>query len=334
MRSWYDADLDRDPIRSRKVAVFGYGAQGRAQARNLKDAGLSVRVALRPESASRQQAEADGLTILTPEEAADWADVVVMLVPDTVQADVYERVLAGRLRKGAALVFAHGYAVHFGHLQPRADLDVLMVAPLGIGEQVRATFERGAGVPALVAVHQDATGEGWPVALAYAGAGGHGRAGVMETSFAEETETDLFAEQAVLVGGMSELIRAAFETLVEAGYSEEVAYFCCLHEVKLIADLVHVRGLAGMRESISEVADLGALQQGPKIIGSESRRAMRDALDEIRSGRFDRDLQAEWEAGFPTLRAGHEAARNHPLETVGAKLRAHMPWLSGDDNEA
>lgn len=334
MRSWYDADLDREPIRTRRIAVFGYGAQGRAQARNLKDAGLTVRVALRPGSASREQARSDGLDVLTPEEAADWADVVVMLVPDTVQASVYDQVLAPRLREGAALVFAHGYAVHFGHLKPRDDLDVVMVAPLGIGEQVRATFERGAGVPALAAVQQDGSGAAWPVALAYAGAGGHGRAGVMETSFAEETETDLFAEQAVLVGGMSELIRAAFDTLVEAGYSEEVAYFCCLHEVKLIADLVHVRGLAGMRESISEVADLGALRQGPKIIGSPSRQAMREALDEIRSGDFDRELQAEWRAGFPALRQGHEAARAHPLETVGKKLRARMPWLTEGDDES
>lgn len=334
MRSWYDRDIDREPLRSRNILVCGYGAQGRAQARNLHDGGFSVRVALRPDSPRRQIAVDDGLTVTDPGSGAEWADVVVMLVPDTVQASFYEEVLAGRLRQGVALVFAHGYAVHFGHLRAREDLDVVMVAPLGIGEQVRATFERGAGVPALVAVNRDASGNAWPVTLAYAGAQGHGRAGVMETSFAEETETDLFAEQAVLVGGMSELIRAAFETLVEAGYSHEVAYFCCLHEVKLIADLVHVRGLAGMRDSISEVADLGALRQGPRIIGESSRQAMREALDEIRSGAFDDTLQAEWRAGFPTLRASREQAREHPIETVGATLRSRMPWLKGNGDGA
>lgn len=334
MRSWYDADLARAPLEACNIAVFGYGAQGRAQARNLSDAGMTVRVALRDGSASRARAEADGLAVMGLEAAAEWADLAVMLVPDTAQPGLYEAVLDSRLRAGAALLFAHGYAVHHAHLKPRNDLDVLMVAPLGIGEQVRATFERGAGVPALVAVHQDATGQAWPRALAYAGAGGHGRAGVMETRFAEETETDLFAEQAVLVGGLSELIRAGFDTLVEAGYQPEVAYFCCLHEVKLIADLIHVRGIAGMRESISEVAEFGALRHGPRIIGEPARQAMREALDEVRSGRFDQLLQEEQQQGFPRLRRQAGEARDSLIETVGSRLRARMPWMPGDDNGA
>ncbi|MEA5444774.1 ketol-acid reductoisomerase [Gammaproteobacteria bacterium AB-CW1] len=334
MRSWYDADLDRGPLASSAIAVFGYGAQGRAQARNLRDAGMNVRVALRAGSSRRRQAEADGLAVLDLEAAADWADVAVMLVPDTAQPELYEDVLASRLRPGAALLFAHGYSIHHGHLRPREDLDVIMVAPLGIGEQVRATFERGAGVPALVAVAQDGSGQAWPRALAYAGAGGHGRAGVMETSFAEETETDLFAEQAVLVGGLTELIRAAFETLVDAGYQPEVAYFCCLHEVKLIADLIHSRGIADMRASISEVADFGAMRQGPRIIGDASREAMRQALEEIRSGEFDRLLQTELAAGFPTLESGRKQAGEQLIESVGERMRARMPWLRGNSDGA
>ncbi|MDQ2069438.1 ketol-acid reductoisomerase [Natronospira bacteriovora] len=333
MRRWYDADLDRQPLEKRIIAVFGYGAQGRAQARNLRDAGLQVRVALRQGSASRARAEADGLTVLDPDTAAEQADIAVLLVPDTAQPRLYEDVLARHLKPGAALLFAHGYAIHHGHLRARDDLDVIMVAPLGIGEQVRATFEKGAGVPALVAVHQDGSGQAWPLVLAYAGAGGHGRAGVMETTFAEETETDLFAEQAVLVGGLSELIRAAFDTLVEAGYQPEVAYFCCLHEVKLIADMIHERGIAGMRESISEVADLGAVQQGPRIIGAASREAMRKALAEVRSGEFDRQLQREQAAGFPTLKAHRHQAKDDLIETVGKRLRDRMPWMRASDDE-
>ncbi|MCP1726174.1 ketol-acid reductoisomerase [Natronospira proteinivora] len=327
MSTWYDQDLDRSPLADCAIAVFGYGAQGRAQARNLLDAGFNVRVALRADSSSRERAEADGLSVLSLEAAAEWADMAVMLVPDGEQPALYQSVLAPALKPGAALIFAHGYAVHHGHIRAREDLDVLMVAPLGIGEQVRATFEKGAGVPALVAVAQDGSGQAWSRVLAYAGAGGHGRAGVIETTFAEETETDLFAEQAVLVGGMSELIRNAFETLVEAGYSEEVAYFCCLHEVKLIADLIHTRGIASMRESISEVADYGAMRQGPRIIGEASRQAMRQALQEIRSGEFDRRLQEEQGAGFTILNESRVAARSHPIETVGRRLRANMPWM-------
>jgi len=334
MSTWYDQDLDRSPLKDCHIAVFGYGAQGRAQARNLKDAGFNVRVALRPSSASRERAEADGLSVMDVTAATEWADIAVILVPDGAQPELYDTVLAPTLKQGAALIFAHGYAIHHGHIRPRADLDVVMVAPLGIGEQVRATFEKGAGVPALVAVAQNGSGRAWERGLAYAGAGGHGRAGVIETTFAEETETDLFAEQAVLVGGMSELIRSAFETLVDAGYSEEVAYFCCLHEVKLIADLIHTRGIADMRASISAVADFGAMRQGPRIIGESSRQAMRQALDEIRSGEFDRLLQREQAAGFPQLSRSRDSAQNHAIEGVGRRLRANMPWMKGGQNDA
>ena len=327
MQRWYDKDLDRGPLKDRRIAVFGYGAQGRAQALNLRDAGHAPVVALREGSASRADAEAAGLSVMTPAEAAGWADVAVMLVPDTVQPELYREVLEPGLCEGAALVFAHGYAIHYGHIRPRPDLDVIMSAPLGIGEQVRETFERGAGVPAMVAVQQDATGAAWPLALAYAGAGGHGRAGVLETSFREETETDLFAEQAVLVGGLSELIRAAFDTLVEAGYQPEIAYFCCLHEVKLIADLIHRRGIVGMRESISEVAELGAALQGPRIVGEPSRQAMREALEAVRSGDFDLELSREHGDDFRRLRRWRDHDREALIERVGAELRGMMPWL-------
>ena len=331
MQRWYDKDLDRAPMEGRRLVIFGYGAQGRAQARNLRDGGYAPLVALREASPRRALAEADGMTVLSPEQAAEQAEIAVMLVPDTVQGELYEQVLADRLPKGACLVFAHGYAIHYGYVQPRVDLDAVMVAPMGIGEQVRDTYVGGAGVPAMVAVAQDGSGEAWPCALAYAGAGGHGRAGVLETSFREETETDLFAEQAVLVGGLSELIRTAFDTLVEAGYQPEIAYFCCLHEVKLIADLVHRRGICGMRESISEVAELGAATQGPRIIGEPSRQAMREALEAIRSGDFDVELQREVGDGFSRLARWREHDREALIERVGADLRAMMPWLQEKD---
>lgn len=332
MQRWYDKDLDRSPLQDRGLVIFGYGAQGRAQARNLHDAGYGPVVALREDSPRRAVAEADGLAVKTPEEAAESAEIAVMLVPDTVQGRFYEQVLAERLPQGACLVFAHGYALHYGYVQPRADLDAVMVAPMGIGEQVRDTFVGGAGVPAMVAVARDGTGGAWSRALAYAGAGGHGRAGVLETSFREETETDLFAEQAVLVGGLGELIRAAFDTLVEAGYQPEIAYFCCLHEVKLIADLIHRRGVSGMRESISEVADLGAAMQGPRIIGEPSRQAMREALEAIRAGDFDAELQHEVSEGFSRLRRWREHDREALIERVGAELRSMMPWLAEEDD--
>lgn len=319
--------LDPAPLLGRSVVVVGFGAQGRAQALNLRDSGVQVTVALRPGSPGRAACEAEGLPVATPAGAAAGADLVVMLAPDEAQPGIYAEMLAPALRPGAGLVFAHGYNIHFGRLQPRADLDVLMVAPLGIGEQVRRQYEAGRGVPALLAVRQDASGSAWGLAGAYAHANGHARAAVFETTFAEETETDLFAEQAVLCGGLGSLITTAFETLVDAGYPEELAYFCCLHEVKLIADLVQSRGIAGMRRSISSTAAYGDATRGPRVIGVASRQAMQELLADIRAGRFAAELDAEMAAGAPTLAAWRAAGEGHRLEAVGARMRALMPWL-------
>jgi ketol-acid reductoisomerase len=320
--------LDPAALADKGVAVLGFGSQGRAQALNLRDSGIAVTVGLRTGSRHRAACAAEGLGVLEPEQAAARCDVCVMLVPDEVQPKLYGEVLAKALRPGSALLFAHGYNIHFKRLAPRADLDVVMVAPLGIGEQVRRQYELGRGVPALLAVYQDATGRAPALAGAYAAANGHARAAVFETSFAEETETDLFAEQAVLCGGLGQLITGAFETLTEAGYPEELAYFCCLHEVKLIADLVQSRGLAGMRRSISSTALYGDATRGPRVIGPESRDAMRALLAEIRDGRFSAELQGEMAAGAPKLAAWRAEAEAHPLEAVGRRIRALMPWLS------
>lgn len=328
MKPLTQQQLDPAPLAGRRVVVFGFGAQGRAHALNLRDSGIDVVVGLRPGSASRAACEREALEVQAPEVAAAGADIAVMLVPDEVQPRLYAEVLAARLRPKAALLFAHGYNIHYRKLAPRADLDVLMVAPLGIGEQVRRQYELGRGVPALLAVHQDASGVGAALAGAYAAANGHARAAVFETSFAAETETDLFAEQAVLCGGLGQLITAAFETLTEAGYPEEIAYFCCLHEVKLIADLVQSRGLAGMRRSISSTAAFGDATRGPRVIGAESRAAMRAMLGEIRDGRFAAELDREMQSGAPTVRAWKAAAEKHPLEAVGGRVRALMPWLT------
>jgi ketol-acid reductoisomerase len=319
--------LDPAALAGRRVAVLGFGAQGRAHALNLRDSGVDLVVGLRADSPRRAECEREGLLALAPEAAAEHADVCVMLVPDEAQPALYAQVLAPGLRGGGALVFAHGYNIHFERLRPRADLDVVMVAPLGIGEQVRRQYELGRGVPALLAVHQDATGQAAALAGAYAAANGHARAAVFRTSFAAETETDLFAEQAVLCGGLGQLITAAFETLTEAGYPEELAYFCCLHEVKLIADLVQSRGIAGMRRSISSTAAYGDATRGPRVIGTESRRELRAMLAEIRDGRFAAELDAEMAAGKPTLATWRATAEAHPLEVVGERVRALMPWL-------
>ncbi|HEX7031164.1 MAG TPA: ketol-acid reductoisomerase [Gammaproteobacteria bacterium] len=322
----YNNDLDSTALAERRVCVLGYGAQGRAQALNLRDSGVDVIVGLRENSSRRAAASAEGLALGTPAEAVAASDVVVMLVPDTEQPAVY-RELEPALRANACLVFAHGYAIRFEKIAPRADIDVVMVAPMGIGEQVREVYCRGAGVPALLAVQQDASGAARKLAEAYARANGHGHAGVIETSFAEETETDLFAEQAVLCGGLNHLITAAFETLVEAGYQPEVAYFCCLHEVSYMAGMLQRRGIAATRESISVVAEYGDYTRGPDMVGDAGRAAMRAALADIRSGRFTRELDAELESKGETLRAGRKAARDHLLEAVGARLRARMSWL-------
>jgi ketol-acid reductoisomerase len=324
MTMLYDADIDA--TLGGRVAVLGFGAQGRAQALNLRDAGLEVVVGLRDGSASASRARADGLAVASPEAAVADADLIAFLIPDAQQPAVY-RSLEPRLRRGSALVFAHGFAVHYGQLAARADLDVVLVAPLGVGDQVRSQFQAGAGVPALVAIAQDASGQARARALGYAKALGCARAGVIESSFREEVETDLFAEQAVLCGGLTHLVTAAFDTLVEAGYSPEVAYFCCLHEVKLLADLMHARGIASMRESISFTAEHGDYTRGPRVIAGETRAAMRAILAEVQTGAYAAELAAELAAGAPTVKAGRAAARAQLIEQVGAKLRARMPWL-------
>jgi len=324
MQLFYDADIDPQLIRARRVAVLGFGAQGKAQAANLKDSGVEVRVGLRAGSKSLPATSAAGLEVLEPAAAAAWADVVVMLIPDEVQPVVYREVLEGGLKQGATLVFAHGYNIHFKRILPRPDLDVVMVAPNGIGDQVRMQYQAGHGVPGLVAVHQDVSGGARALAFSYGGALGLGRAGITESSFREETETDLFAEQAVLSGGLTHLISAGFETLVEAGYAPEVAYFCCLHEIKLMADMIYARGIAGMRESISSTAEFGDYTRGPRVIGPESRAAMRAMLKEIQSGEFAQELAREMESGKPVIKAGRAAARAALLDKVGEVLRKGM----------
>lgn len=323
----YEKDGDTGLIQGRRVAVLGFGAQGRAQALNLRDSGVGVVVGLRENSPSRTAAESAGLVVATPEVAVIGADAVVMLVPDTVQPAVYRHVIAPHLKPGGALIFAHGYCIHFKQIIPRQDLDILLVAPLGVGEQVRAVYERGGGVPGMIAVKQDASGNGRALALSYAIANGHGRAGIIETDFAEETETDLFAEQAVLCGGLTNLIQAGFDTLVDAGYDPQIAYFCCLHEVKLLADLIHRRGIAGMRESISPIAEYGDYTRGPRVINEHSRAAMREILEDIRSGSFACELAADLSNDQPVMQKGRQAAREHLIETTGKRLREAMPWL-------
>lgn len=325
MTMLYDADIDA-ALGKARVAVLGFGAQGRAQALNLRDAGADVVVGLRAGSASVARAKAEGLAVAAPEAAVDGAEFVAFLVPDAAQPDLY-RSLEPKLAKGAALVFAHGYALHYEQVEPRADLDAVLVAPLGVGDQVRAQYIAGGGVPALVAVARDASGAARARALGYAKALGAGRAGVIESTVREEVETDLFAEQAVLCGGLTHLVSAAFDTLVEAGYTPEVAYFCCLHEVKLLADLMHARGIAGMRESISLTAEHGDYTRGPRVIGAASRGEMKKLLGEIQSGAYAEELAAEVAAGTPVVKAGRAEARAQLIEEVGARLRARMAWL-------
>ena len=327
MKTFYDGDTDPSLILGKRVAVMGFGAQGRAHALNLRDSGVDVTVGLREGSASRAVCEQLGLCVETPANAAGRCDVVMVLVPDETQPALYADCLAGNMSGGSALLFAHGYNIHFGRISPRADLDVLMVAPLGIGDQVRATFEKGGGVPALLAVQQDATGGARALGLSYAWANGHGKAGIIETNFRDETETDLFAEQVVLCGGITHLIEAAYETLVDAGYPAELAYFSCLHEVKLIADMIHTRGIAGMRRSISSTAEFGDYTRGPRVINETSKGEMKALLEEIRDGRFADELDADARQGFPTLNQGREKADKHGIEAVGARLRSMMPWL-------
>jgi ketol-acid reductoisomerase len=325
---YYEKDADPELIAGRKVAIIGYGSQGHAHALNLRDSGVDVRVALREGSSSKAKAEAAGLRVTSVPEAAAEADVVMLLAPDTDQQEIYKAHIEPSLQPGDALFFAHGFNVRFGLIAAPGGVDVAMVAPKGPGHLVRRTYEGGGGVPSLIAVAQDATGKARDLALSYADAIGATRAGVLETTFTEETETDLFGEQVVLCGGLTSLIQAGFETLVEAGYQPESAYFECLHEVKLIVDLMYEHGIAGMRYSISDTAEYGDLTRGPRVINSAVREEMKTILAEIRSGRFAEEWVAENRAGRPRFNELRDAGRRHPIEGVGERLRAMMPFIS------
>src|SRR5947208_1181215 len=324
---YYDKDADLAIVRSKKVGVIGYGSQGHAHALNLHDSGVSVRVGLPTASRSREKARAAGLTVGDVAAVAAWADVIMILVPDTAQPEVYRSAIEPNLAPGKLLLFAHGFNIRFGAIQVRADVDVAMVAPKSPGHRVRELFVEGGGTPALLAVHQDATGRAKPTTLSYAKALGVARAGVIETTFAEETETDLFGEQAVLCGGVSALIKAGFETLVAAGYQPEIAYFECLHELKLIVDLIYQGGLSYMRYSVSDTAEHGDYTGGPRIVTEETRQEMRRLLEEVRSGEYARRWMAEHAAGRPWFNQTRRAERAHQIEQVGARLRPLMPFL-------
>lgn len=329
MQVYYDKDADLSLIQSKTVAILGYGSQGHAHANNLKDSGVKVVVGLRKGSTSWAKAESAGLTVAEINTAVASADLVMLLAPDEHQAALY-RQIEGDLKQGAALAFAHGFNIHYGQVVPRADLDVIMIAPKGPGHLVRSTYMQGGGVPSLIAVHQNATGQAKEIALSYASANGGGRAGVIETNFREETETDLFGEQAVLCGGATALVQAGFETLVEAGYAPEMAYFECLHELKLIVDLMYEGGIANMRYSISNTAEYGDLTRGPRIVTEETKWEMKQILTEIQNGEFAREFILENQANQPTLKAKRRIGEEHLIEEVGAKLRGMMPWIQAN----
>jgi ketol-acid reductoisomerase len=331
MKVYYDADCDLGLIKDKKVAIVGYGSQGHAHAQNLRDSGVKdVAIALRSGSATAKKAEAAGFTVMGNQDAAKWADIVMMLAPDEHQAAIYADDLHANMKQGAALAFAHGLNVHFGLIEPRADLDVIMIAPKGPGHTVRSEYQKGGGVPCLIAVHADKSGNAQDVGLAYASAVGGGRSGIIETNFREECETDLFGEQAVLCGGITHLIQAGFETLTEAGYAPEMAYFECLHETKLIVDLLYEGGIANMRYSISNTAEYGDITTGPRIITAEHQTAMKRVLADIQAGRFVKNFILDNRAGQPELKAARKAAAAHPIEETGAKLRAMMPWIGAN----
>ena len=328
MRVYYDRDADVNLIKAQKVAIIGYGSQGHAHAANLRDSGVKeVIVALRPGSASIKKAEAAGFPVKRPAEAAKWADVVMVLAPDELQAAIYRDDLGDNLKDGAALAFAHGFNIHFELIEPRADLDVFMVAPKSPGHVLRSEYAKGAGVPCLLAVERDASGNAHELGLSYAAALGAGRAGILETTFREECETDLFGEQVVLCGGLTSLIAAGYETLVEAGYAPEMAYFECVHEVKLIVDLIYEGGIANMRYSVSNTAEYGDYSRGPRIIDKRVRGEMKRILADIQSGRFAREWVLENQANQTSFQAMRRRAAEHDLEAVGKKLRAMMPWI-------
>ena len=329
MRVYYDRDADLARLLDKKIAIVGYGSQGHAHALNLRDSGVkNVAVALRPGSASAKKSEGEGLKVMTVAEAAAWADLLMILAPDEHQAAIYRNEIAPNIRDGAALLFAHGLNIHFGLIEPKDTIDVLMVAPKGPGHTVRGEYLKGGGVPCLIAVQQNASGNALDLGLAYASAIGGGRSGIIETNFREECETDLFGEQAVLCGGLVELIRAGFETLVEAGYAPEMAYFECLHEVKLIVDLIYEGGIANMDYSISNTAEYGQYVTGPRIITPETKAEMKRVLEDIQSGRFVRDFMLENAVGQPSFKATRRRNAEHQIEEVGARLRGMMPWIT------
>ncbi|PJK30746.1 ketol-acid reductoisomerase [Minwuia thermotolerans] len=329
MRVYYDRDADLNLIKSKKVMVVGYGSQGHAHAMNMRDSGVKdVAIGLREGSSTRKKAEEAGFRVMTAAEGAAWADVVMVATPDELQGELYRDELEPNLKEGSAMIFAHGLNIHFNLIEPRKDLDVFMIAPKGPGHTVRSEYQRGGGVPCLVAVHQDASGNALDVGLSYACAIGGGRAGIIETTFREECETDLFGEQVVLCGGLVELIRGGFETLVEAGYAPEMAYFECLHEVKLIVDLIYEGGIANMNYSISNTAEYGEYVTGPRIVTDETRAEMRRVLDDIQSGKFTREWMLENKVNQTSFKATRARNAQHPIEDVGEKLRAMMPWIS------
>ena len=331
MRVYYDQDADVNLIKTKKVAIVGYGSQGHAHAHNLRESGVTdIAVALRSDSSSAAKATEAGFKVMSSDEAAKWADIIMMLAPDEVQRELYATSLHGNMKEGAALAFAHGLSVHFNLIEPRPDLDIFMIAPKGPGHTVRSEYVRGGGVPCLMAVHQDMSGNTQEIALSYASALGGGRAGIIETTFREECETDLFGEQAVLCGGLTALIAAAFETLTEAGYAPEMAYFECLHEVKLIVDLIYEGGLANMRYSVSNTAEYGDYVSGPRVINKDTKAEMKRILDDIQSGRFVQGWMQECMVGQPRLKAERRRHAEHPVEEVGERLRAMMPWIAAN----
>lgn len=328
MQMYYDKDADLSIIKGKKVAIIGYGSQGHAHAGNLKDSGVDVVVALRPNSASAQKAQSAGLVVKSVPDAVKWADVVMVLTPDEFQSQLYKTEIEPNLKQGATLAFAHGFAIHYNQIVPRSDLDVIMIAPKAPGHTVRNEFTKGGGIPDLIAIFQNTSGKAKEVALSYASAIGGGRTGIIETTFKDETETDLFGEQTVLCGGCVELVKMGFETLVEAGYSPEMAYFECLHELKLIVDLMYEGGIANMNYSISNNAEYGEYVTGPKVINEQSREAMREALKRIQTGEYAKMFVQEGMTNYPSMTAYRRLNAAHPIETVGAKLRAMMPWIT------
>jgi len=330
MKVYYDRDADPNALRNKKIAVIGFGSQGHAHALNLRDSGMDVRVGLDPKSSSREKAAKQGLPVFDTAEAARQADVIMMLVPDEAGSDIYQKEIAPSLSKGNYLAFGHGFNIHFKFIAPPPDVNVFMIAPKGPGHLVRSEYTKGRGVPCLLAVQQDPSGDTREVGLAWGSAIGGGRAAIIETTFKEETETDLFGEQSVLCGGLTELIRAGYETLVEAGYAPEMAYFECLHEVKLIVDLIYEGGISNMRYSISNTAEYGDMTRGNRVIGKETRAAMKQILADIQSGKFANEWIEEYRAGLPRFRELRKEAEHHPIEEVGRKLRAFMPWLASD----